>query len=467
MKKTTNDAYFAPAIAHIDLWLERMTTQDDKTPGYVIAISHHGKIIYNRAFGTANLESGEAMTPEHIFRIGSHSKTFTATAIMHLAEAGKLSITDRVSQYLPYLTDNADTRVHDMTIQELMSHSAGLSRDSDNAAFWLLEKAFPSQEILQQFMTTQELIIDGRVQMKYSNIGYGVLAEVIEAISGQSYHDYIQKNIFEPLNLTQISTDYDPDLGVYPMGYTDVSLGGHRAPISPNIPTNALAAATGFCANAATLCQFFSALMPKTGQLLTDRSKREMQRHHWSAGKDYSYGLGTEQHTSDNQTFWGHGGAMQGMFSRTVVNNNQDMVVTIMANAHNHWNFGLSKGIYHILNFYKKTYKMPSPYESYRGVFRNIWGETEFVPMGNKIYSVSLTATKLFEDCIVLKPEGGHRFKITNDDEFGSEEQIVEFIMSEDGHPEKVIWAGSTMIPYNQYEEMLVAQANKPIAVSH
>src|SRR3982751_6384330 len=83
-------------------WLSFKFEQSD-IPGLAVAVAKDGKVIFNEAFGYANLETKEKLTTNHIFRIASHSKTFTATAIMQLQEQGKLKIDDPLVDYLPWL----------------------------------------------------------------------------------------------------------------------------------------------------------------------------------------------------------------------------------------------------------------------------------------------------------------------------------------------------------------------------
>lgn len=80
-----------------------MRYEEDDIPGFVAAISYQGEILINEAYGYANVICDVAMTPQHIFRVASHSKTFTGTAIMMLAEEGSLRIDDVAVKYLPWL----------------------------------------------------------------------------------------------------------------------------------------------------------------------------------------------------------------------------------------------------------------------------------------------------------------------------------------------------------------------------
>src|SRR5579859_7313846 len=108
-------------IAYVDQWLAYRREFRD-IPGLVVAIRHHGELLLSKAYGCANLENNVAMTTGHLFRIASHSKTFTATAIMQLVEHDRLRLDDRASATLPWLSS-------DITIRQLLNHTSGKSND--------------------------------------------------------------------------------------------------------------------------------------------------------------------------------------------------------------------------------------------------------------------------------------------------------------------------------------------------
>ncbi|HMY03812.1 MAG TPA: serine hydrolase domain-containing protein, partial [Candidatus Obscuribacter sp.] len=101
-------------------WLSLRYDQCD-IPGFSVAVSIDGRLILNQAFGYADLEKKEVLTPEHLFRVASHSKTFAGTACMQLQEQGKLNIEAPVVQYLPWLKEHKDKRFQEITSRQLLS----------------------------------------------------------------------------------------------------------------------------------------------------------------------------------------------------------------------------------------------------------------------------------------------------------------------------------------------------------
>jgi D-alanyl-D-alanine carboxypeptidase len=140
-------------------WL-RFRYEREDIPGFVVAVSQDGKTLLNESYGYADVEAQVKMTPEHVFRIASHSKTFTATAIMQLQEKGKLKIDDPVSDYLPWLKDHKDKRWLNVTIRQLLSHGAGVIRDGLDSDYWQLYRAFPDSNELKQDILKTALILD-------------------------------------------------------------------------------------------------------------------------------------------------------------------------------------------------------------------------------------------------------------------------------------------------------------------
>src|SRR5450755_1655074 len=118
------DPWVQPAIGYIRDWLE-FQLRASQRPGCIIAIAHRGKVVAEHAFGLANLATGEKLTPRHRFRIASHTKSFTAAGIMKLREQRKLRLDDPVGQYVRGL----HPQVAETTIAQILSHSAGLTRD--------------------------------------------------------------------------------------------------------------------------------------------------------------------------------------------------------------------------------------------------------------------------------------------------------------------------------------------------
>ena len=131
------------ALGYFRNWIE-FQMKTSQQPGCIVAVAHRGKVVAEYAFGQANLATGEALTPRHRFRIASHSKSFTAAGIMKLREQRKLRLDDPVGQYVKGL----HPQVAQTTIAQLLSHSAGLTRDGADAGQFSDRRPYLSEKEL-------------------------------------------------------------------------------------------------------------------------------------------------------------------------------------------------------------------------------------------------------------------------------------------------------------------------------
>lgn len=441
------------SIKYISSWL-RFKYDREETPGFVVAISHKGKLLFNESFGWANVEKKEELTPHHIFRIASHSKTFTATAIMQLQEQGKLRIDDYIADYIDWLKQHTDKRWQKVTIRQLLSHGAGVIRDGDDADYWQLEKPFPDDKELKAALLRSRLVIENNTKLKYSNFGYSLLGSVIEQVSGMPYNDYVKKNIVDALGLQNTGPEYTPSIkDKLVTGYTRREVHKTRLPIA-HIDTRAMSAATGFYATASDLCTYFAAHFPGSGKLLDDESKKEMQRVQFHAkvpgmSNDEDYGLGFEIEYLGDRTVFSHGGGFPGHITKTAADPKEEIVVTVLTNCLGGPASLINKGIFSILDYFKKHMEKGEPNSSLanlEGRYMNLWSIADIVVAGKKIvaaYPDSWQPLKFPEE---LERVDDKTLKVVKTDSYSSEEELVRFNL-EGKKVKTVIFTGSTMWP--------------------
>ena len=157
-----------------------------------VLVAEKGKIIYEKSFGYANYETEISLTKDSIFDIASISKTFTAVAIMKLEEKGKLSLDDKITKYLPEL------RYVDVTIKQMLSHTSGILELQKPLIRKEIDgKGVNNADLLKTFVKVDpQLDFDPGSKWSYSNTNYAFLALIIERISGKSYSEFMEKNIF-------------------------------------------------------------------------------------------------------------------------------------------------------------------------------------------------------------------------------------------------------------------------------
>ena len=400
------------ALAYVDAWLDYRVWKL-RTPGAQVAVWFDGAMQFSKAYGVSNLDTGEPLTTAHLFRIASHSKTFTATAIMQLVEAGKLRLDDTAGTWIPALTE-ANSPLADATVRQLVSHSAGVIRDGVDATYWAHHRPFPGDEALLELSIREGAVRQPEATFKYTNIGYSLLGLIIGKAAGRTYHEYMRNAIIDPLGLRNTGPELDDArLSEYAGGHSGLASWSERQVI-PHIDTHAMAAATGFYSTAEDMVQFASAHVFGDQRLISDRSKHEMQRPVWTglspdAPQD-GYGYGTTVRHYDGHHMVGHSGGYPGHITRTMWDPNEGLAISVLTNAVDGPAEELAAGILKLLDKARDvspnvpldsglidSAAIPPPPEpdteidltSFTGRFAALWGVTDVFILGGKLFASS------------------------------------------------------------------------------
>lgn len=373
--------WLAPALDYLPRWIEhqmRLTEQ----PGCAVAVAHKGKLVFEAAFGHADLARGEALTPRHGFRVASHSKTFTAAAILRLRELRRLQLDDPVGRHVGGL--RAD--VGALTLAQLASHSAGLVRDGVDATQWSLQRSFLDEAALREGLA-QAPTLAAASRFKYSNHGFGLLGLAIEAVTGEAYADWVQREIVAASGLQETVPDATalPRRARLACGHSAKQPLGRRVAIDVGMSTHALAAATGFVSTAADMVRFFASLAPEArGSVLSPASRREMARRQWRSEHDSSgrwYGLGLIAGTSGAWDHVGHSGGFPGVITRTACVPSRQLALSVLTNAADGPSHLWLEGALQLLQAYEKGGAPSRRTAPWRGRFWNLWGAVDLLPM--------------------------------------------------------------------------------------
>ncbi|MFZ3009545.1 MAG: serine hydrolase domain-containing protein [Candidatus Microsaccharimonas sp.] len=433
-------------FAFLDSWLEFRRGWVN-VPGYSIAIAKKGKIVFSKSYGVADKESGQKLTPQHIFRVASHSKTFTATSVMQLAEAGKLRIDDHVVDYLDWLKKHKDSRWKTVTIRQLLSHGAGIIRDGSDADYWQLVRPFPEIGELHDAVLESKLILDPNVKLKYSNYGYGLLGEIIEHVSGESYADYVTKHIIKPLGLKNTYPEFSELIrSQMTSGYSRNNQRNESIKL-PQVTTNALAAATGFCSTAEDLCLYMSAQTIGTGKLLSDESKREMQRMQWVAEPEHegSYGLGFELDRYGERPMFGHSGGFPGYGSRTMAHTDDEYVVSAMVNSSAGEAGSMAKAITAVIDNLGDSEPKRSLLK-FEGRFADFGSFLEVVVKGDELVLLWPNWWQVFEETEPLEYIDKSTLRVVHTNSYYSPGETIKYTFK-GNKIDHIVNAGSTMFP--------------------
>jgi len=166
------------------------------TPAVTVLASQNGKIIYEKAYGYADIEHKIAATPETKFRIGSITKQFTASAILKLQEEGKINVQDKLSKYIPDFP-----RGDEVTIEHLLTHTSGIFSFTNRPAFTQYVTLPVTPQALIDSIKTYPYNFNPGERYLYNNSGFFILGYLIEKISGKSYAAYLHDTFFEPLGM--------------------------------------------------------------------------------------------------------------------------------------------------------------------------------------------------------------------------------------------------------------------------
>ena len=307
----------AAALGRLSDWITRRMARD-ATPGLSLAITDRTGVVHAAAFGLADVAAGLPTTPAHLFEIGSIGKSFTAVALLQLADEGKVDLQAPVTEYLPWFSvrsDHEPIRLHD-----LLSHTAGITAGIDFA---------PASAIQVWSLRDAVAATPPGTYFHYSNLGYKVLGEVLRAVTGKTYGPTIQRRILDPLGLVDsvptITSDVRPRLAV---GY------GPRYDDRPWWPGQPLAPATWLETDTADGCLAMTAAdlvtylrmllnrgVHERGRVLSEEGFARLTQRAIAAdgpSEENWYGYGVNTAVEDGRTFIWHGGGMVGYFAGMV-----------------------------------------------------------------------------------------------------------------------------------------------------
>ena len=166
-------------------------------PGVAVLVAQNGKILFEKGYGLADVEHRVAITPATKFRIGSITKQFTAAAILKLQEEGKLSVTDKLSKYIPDYP-----RGDEVTLQHLLTHTSGIHNFTQKQGFMQrVTNAVAIGDLIKWFKN-DPYDFDPGAKTFFENSGYVLLGYIVEKVSGENYGTFLREKFFQPLGMT-------------------------------------------------------------------------------------------------------------------------------------------------------------------------------------------------------------------------------------------------------------------------
>jgi D-alanyl-D-alanine carboxypeptidase len=206
-------------------------------PGLAVSVRRGDTLIYEAAYGEADLEQHTAATPDTVFQIGSITKSFTALMIAQLAAEGQVDIEAPVSTYLPDYSGPG----RDVPVRDLMNHTAGLVNYTSLPDFPQGSQRTVTRETMRDYFEDADLLFEPGTAFSYSNSGTYTLGLIIEAVTGQTYDAALAERVLEPLGLDRTYyAGYEPVIEGRAEGYVVGEDGFRNAPqLDPLVPFSA------------------------------------------------------------------------------------------------------------------------------------------------------------------------------------------------------------------------------------
>jgi CubicO group peptidase (beta-lactamase class C family) len=294
-----------------------------------VRVAHNGDPVFDYVSGQADRERGVANTLDTLFRIGSMNKMFTAVSILQLVEAGKIGLDVPIATYLPDYP-NADL-ASQVTVKHLLTHTGGTS-DFFGPEFNQHRLELCEHSDYLDLFGTRDVAFTPGERFAYSNYGYLLLGAIIEAVTGQSYYDYVQEHIYAPAGMrATASLPESVEVPGRSIGYT-AQIPGSNGVLQPNtdtLPCRGTSAGGGY-STVGDLIRFSEAL--RTGKLVSPQLLEEATRTQVAMGPGGGYGYGFGSNQVNGTPAFGHSGGAPGMSADLTVFPELGYEVAIAAN---------------------------------------------------------------------------------------------------------------------------------------
>jgi CubicO group peptidase (beta-lactamase class C family) len=299
----------APMLPTTELALLRRLAgeqAESRAPSLIAAVVRGEKVLWSDGRGRVD---GERPTADTQYRIGSITKTFVAVLVMRLRDEGRLDLNDPLDKHVP------GTSLGHLTIAQLLSHTGGLTSESPGA--WWERAEGADWTALQNSLSAGALRHRAGARFHYSNVGYGVLGELIARLRGTDWYNALRAEVLEPLGLRRTTphpiAPHALGWAVHP--YADVLLN------EPTPDSGAMAPAGQLWSTVDDLARWTRLLAGDTGEVLHPDTLAEMREpahiddaDNWTSG----YGLGLQAFRNSGRRLTGHGGSMPGFLASVV-----------------------------------------------------------------------------------------------------------------------------------------------------
>jgi serine beta-lactamase-like protein LACTB, mitochondrial len=320
-RESTASPKYRAAIA-ADRSLLRRVRDGLRAPGLSLAVAAGGKLVWSVSCGYADLKARRPVSADTRFRIGSVSKTLTATALAHYAEAGRIDLDAPIDRYLDFPSHGGA-----ITLRRLAGHLAGI-RHYQSQAEAVNRRHFASLADTFALFAADPLVAAPGTRFSYSSYGYDVIGAALERASGRDFGALMRASVLAPAQMrdTTLATAPAAKRATF---YEAKDGGGVR--VAPGIDLSDRLPAGGFLSTATDLARFGAALTG--GRLVSAKTAQLMfTSQRTTGGEDTGYGLGFEVHRSPFGVFVGHTGAVAGGTAALLIHVNTGTVLALATN---------------------------------------------------------------------------------------------------------------------------------------
>lgn len=301
-----------------------------KVPSVSIAVAHNGEVVWAEAFGWADKENGIRAAPNTMYRLASISKPITATAVMRLVDAGLVDLDAPLEEYLGGITLRYYAGTPEaVTVRRVMQHRAGLP--AHDQTFYLDEEPErrPFDETVRRY---GNVMFQPGWSFNYANVGYMLLARVVEEVTGIAFPRYVRDSVFTPLGMEACQVYVAGDQFKVRPAESYYGINGQAVPTS----TSAYPGPDDVYCSAPDLLRFamlhLKDNLPDQKRILSDAAIDEMQRQDPPSNTRYGLGWGFDVDQLGLRSMH-HGGQTIGVSNFMVFVPSEDVAVVILANT--------------------------------------------------------------------------------------------------------------------------------------
>ena len=298
-------------------------------PGAAVLVKRKGEVVLRKGYGMAQMDLGIAVSPDHVFEIGSVTKQFTAAIVLRLAEQGKLTLSDPITKYFPQMTFGGTP----ITLEQLLSHTAGVPNYTDMPEWIPRWREDMTVETLFALFRDKPLDFPPGTLWSYSNSGYILLGAVIEKVTGKSYEEVVESELFAPLGMHDSRYGHQEEIVRGRVaGYVKGAEGWANAPyLSLTQPY----AAGSLMSTVDDLARWSDAL--EAGRVISPASRDRMFTSAVLRGGDQDgvatrYGLGNAMTEVAGRPTHEHGGGIHGFTCDLLRVPGEELLVVILSN---------------------------------------------------------------------------------------------------------------------------------------